>query len=149
MAIVRARWCNMRASSAHDIPELDRKGLREFGLLTGGIVAVLFGLGFPFLLDHPLPVWPWAVFAILAAWALVAPLSMRPLYRGWMRFGLLLNRITTPLVLGILFFIVFTPIALAMRLLGRDTMMRKFEPDAKSYRVSSHKHSKQTMERPF
>lgn len=137
------------ASSIHEIPELDRKGLREFGLMTGGIIAVLFGLGFPFLLDHPWPTWPWVIFAVLAVWGLAAPLSMRPLYRAWMRFGLLLSRVTTPLVLGILFFVVFTPIALAMRIFGRDTMTRKFEPDAKSYRVSSQKHSKQTMERPF
>lgn len=136
-------------SSIHEIPELDRKGLREFGLMTGGIVAVLFGLGFPFLLDHPLPIWPWVIFSVLAVWGLVAPLSMRPLYRAWMRFGLLLSRVTTPLVLGILFFVVITPTALAMRIFGRDTMARKFEPDAKSYRVSSQKHSKHTMERPF
>jgi len=137
------------AAQIHDIPELDRKGLREFGLTTGGIVAVLFGLGFPFLLGHPLPVWPWVIFAVLGAWGLVAPLSLRPVYRGWMRFGLLLSKITTPVVLGILFFVVFTPIALTMRVFGRDTMARKFASDAKSYRVPSKEHTKDTMERPF
>ena len=37
------------ASGMHAIPELDRKGYREFGLVTGAIVAGLFGLLFPFL----------------------------------------------------------------------------------------------------
>jgi hypothetical protein len=35
----------------HKIPELDRKGLREFGLMTGAVVVVIFGLFFPWLLE--------------------------------------------------------------------------------------------------
>ncbi len=69
------------SSATHGIPELDRKGLREFGLVTGTIVAVLFGLFFPWLLERAFPLWPWVVFGVLGAWALVAPLSLRPLYR--------------------------------------------------------------------
>lgn len=45
-------------NAAHEIPELDRKGLRQFGLVTGGIVAGLFGLLFPWLLERALPLWP-------------------------------------------------------------------------------------------
>jgi hypothetical protein len=78
-------------SAKHGIPELDRKGLREFGLITGAIVAVLFGLFFPWLLERSFPLWPWAIFAVLGAWALVAPLSLRLVYRAWMRFGRILR----------------------------------------------------------
>ena len=39
----------------HTIPELDKKGLREFGLVTGGIVAGLFGLFFPWIFDRAFP----------------------------------------------------------------------------------------------
>ena len=42
-------------SSEHKIPVLDRKGLREFGLVTGGIIAGLFGLFFPWLIERPFP----------------------------------------------------------------------------------------------
>jgi len=136
-------------STSHTIPELDRKGLREFGLVTGGIVAGLFGLFFPWLLEAQIPLWPWAVAGVLAVWALVAPASLRPLYRLWMRLGLLLSRITTPLILGIVFYIVILPVALVMKVVGRDAMARKFDDKAKTYRVPSRKASPQNMERPF
>ena len=41
------------------IPELDRRGLRSFGLTTGLMVAALFGLALPWLLEHQVPIWPW------------------------------------------------------------------------------------------
>ncbi len=51
-----------------EIPELDRQGLRQFALSTGAIVAVLFGLFFPWLLDVNFPIWPWVVAGVLAGW---------------------------------------------------------------------------------
>lgn len=138
----------MRAAT-HPIPELDRKGLREFGLVTGGIVAGLFGLFFPWLLEAGIPTWPWVVGGGLGIWALVAPDSLRPVYRLWMRLGLALSRITTPLILGIVFFCVIFPVALVMKVVGRDAMVRKFDDSARSYRVASRKPPKENMERPF
>jgi len=132
-----------------DIPELDRRGLRQFALSTGGILAVLFGLFFPWLLNAGFPTWPWIVAGVLAGWGLAAPSSLRPVYIGWMRFGLLLNRIVTPVVLGILFFFLITPISALMRLLRRDALARSLDENAKSYRVPSTKRPKTHMERPF
>ena len=137
------------AAGHGEIPELDRHGLRQFALSTGAIVAVLFGLFFPWLLDVNYPIWPWILAGVLAAWGLAAPASLRPVYRGWMRFGLLLNRIMTPLILGILFFLIITPTSALMRLLGRDIMGRSFDEKAESYRVPSIKRPKSHIERPF
>ncbi len=137
-------------ATAHaEIPELDRRGLRQFALSTGAIVAVLFGLFFPWLLEVNFPIWPWIVAGVLAGWGLVAPASLRPVYRGWMRFGLLLNRIVTPVILGVLFFLIITPMSVLMRMLRRDAMARSFDEEAKSYRVPSAKRPKSHMERPF
>ena len=133
----------------HEIPELDRKGLREFGFTTGAIVAVLFGLGFPWLLDTAIPVWPWGLGGVLAVWGLVAPASLRPIYRGWMRLGLLLGRITTPIVLGVVFYVVFAPVGLVIRALGRDPMARRLDRSAESYRIDSRRGARQDVERPF
>lgn len=133
----------------HPIPELDRKGLRDFGLVTGAIVAVLFGLFFPWLLERAWPRWPWIVFAVLGGVGLVAPLALRPVYHYWMRLGLLLNKITTPLILGIVFFIVISPIALLRRLGKNDAMARRFDAQAPSYRVPSEAKPTKHLERPF
>ena len=133
----------------HEIPALDKKGLREFGLVTGAIVAVLFGLFFPWLLGAKFPLWPWILSGMLALWALLAPLSLNPVYYWWMRFGLVLGWLSSRIVLSILFYLVFTPMGVFMRLRGHDPMQRGFDAAAESYRVSSHARTKQHMEKPF
>jgi hypothetical protein len=133
----------------HSIPELDARGLRQFALSTGGIVAVLFGLILPWLFDAGLPSWPWVLAAILAAWGIAAPKSLGPVYRGWMRFGLAISRVTTPLILTLVFFLVFTPAGLIMRLTGHDPMQRRLSPDAASYREPSQAAAPESIERPY
>ena len=49
-----------------------------------------------------------------------------PLNKLWMRFGLLLGMIVSPIVLGVIFFGMFTPIAVLMRMSGRDELRLKF-----------------------
>jgi hypothetical protein len=50
-----------------------------------------------------------------------------------MAFGELLGQLVSPVVLGIIFFAVLTPTAIAMRLFGRDAMCRRWDRDAPSY----------------
>ena len=52
--------------------------------------------------------------------------ALLPLNKLWMRFGILLGMIVSPIVLGIIFFVLFTPIAFFMRLSGRDELRLKF-----------------------
>lgn len=131
------------------IPELDASGLRRFGLTTGLLLAALFGLLVPWVFGREWPLWPWLLGAALGGWALLAPGTLRPVYRAWMWFGLLLSRITNPIILGIVYFVVFTPIALVMRLFGRDILARKLRLPLPSYRCPSRKRPRTHMERPF
>ena len=131
------------------IPDLDRWGLRNFGLSTGAIFAVLFGLLFPWVFDRSFPLWPWILFAILAVWAFAAPSTLNPVYRGWMRLGLLISRITTPMVLGIVFYLLIMPFGLVRRTFGSDPMARDFDPETPSYRVASESRSKENLENPY
>jgi len=85
----------------------------------------------------------------LAIWALLAPGTLLPVYRGWMKFGLLLSRITTPLILGVVFFLVIAPMGLVMRLAGHDPMARRFDGAAASYRLASQQRPSRHMEKPF
>ena len=134
-----------------NIPELDNQGLRKFAITTGAIVAVLFGLFFPWILSvAKYPLWPWIFFAVFSLWGLIAPATLRPVYRLWMRFGLLLSKITTPIIMGIVFFLVLGPTALFMRaILRRDPLTRSFEKDASTYRVQSTKPDPENLRRPF
>jgi len=137
------------AKHENTIPELDSKGLRNFGLTTGAIIAVLFGVIFPWLFSRGIPRWPLIVFAVLAVWALIAPKTLRVVYRGWMRLGLLISRITTPLILGIVFFVMFAPIGLLRRMFGWDSMARTLNPDEKSYRIASKARPSNNLENPY
>lgn len=56
--------------------------------------------------------------------------ALLPLNKLWMRFGLLLGMIVSPIVLGVIFFGLFTPIAMLMRLSGRDELRLKFSQKA-------------------
>lgn len=132
----------------HEIPTLDAQGLRQFGLTTGAIIAGLFGLFFPYVLDRAWPVWPWIAFAVLAIWALAAPGTLGPIYKGWMRVGLLLGKVTTPIVLTLVFAIAIFPVAMILRLLRKDPMQRKLG-EGETYRVESRQPSIKNLEKPY
>ena len=66
-----------------------------------------------------------ALGGVLFLAGLLLPGKLGPVYRVWMGFALLLSKVTTPIFMGITFFLVIGPIALIMRLLGRNPMVRK------------------------
>jgi hypothetical protein len=132
-----------------DIPQQDAAGLRRFGLLLAAVFAGLFGLLFPWVFGVAFPLWPWVISGVLAAWALLHPPSLDPVYRGWMRLGLVLGWFSSRIVLGTLFYLVFTPISWVLRLRGVDPLHRKADPQAKSYRRPSRERDINHMEKPF
>ena len=58
---------------------------------------------------------------------------LAPLNRAWLYVGLLLQRVVSPVVLGILFFLTVTPIGLLMRLTGKNPLRLGFDREAQSY----------------
>jgi hypothetical protein len=129
--------------------ELNNKGLREFGFVTGSIVAILFGLFVPWLFNKEYPLWPWYIFAILALVAVVLPAALKPVYNVWMRFGMVMGWINTRLILGVVFYIMFTPVAMILKILGKDPMHRKLDDNMQSYRIISRTATRENMEKPF
>ena len=136
-------------SKEHEIPYLDRRGLRSFALVTGTVFAILFGMLLPWVFEYSWPLWPWLIFAVLGILGLVLPATLRPVYGAWMRFGLLASKVTTPLILGLVFYLVFSPMALIRRIFGRDAMSRRFDSDSSSYRIPSDQRPAEDLEKPF
>jgi hypothetical protein len=107
---------------------------RTFGLVMAAALAVVS------LLNgwHLGRLWPWtsvaAVLFLLAAW--LAPSSLRPLNRLWMKLGLILHKIVNPIVMGLLFYGTILPTGLIMRLRGRDLLRLKRDPAADSYWIT-------------
>ena len=128
---------------------LNKKLLRQFGLLLSSGLALIFGLLLPWLTGSYWPTWPWVVSFFFAAVSLIFPASLKPLYCVWMRVGDILSWFNTRLILGFIYFLVFTPISLFFRLSGRDAMQRRPDSSLKSYRVKSRKLDIHRMRDPF
>lgn len=71
-----------------------------------------------------------AVGATLGVAGVVVPGFLTPVYRGWMGLAHLISRVTTPIFLGIVYFVVITPIGLLMRVFGRNPMRRVLSADS-------------------
>jgi hypothetical protein len=57
----------------------------------------------------------------------IVPGKLGPIYRGWMAMALAISKVTTPIFMGIVYFLVLTPTGLVMRLLGRQPMRHDLE----------------------
>ena len=104
---------------------------RSFGLTFAAVFAVLTA----WLVYTKSSFWliSLAVAAAFALLSLFADRLLHPLNVAWMWFGGVLNRIVSPVVLGVIFFLVFTPVALVFKVRGRDSMSRKFDPSLPTY----------------
>jgi len=83
-----------------------------------------------------LPLAWFAVALLFLVPALVYPAALQPLNRAWTAFGMLLARITTPVILAVLFYGCFAPIGFLARLFGRDVLSLKRDPAAASYWIA-------------
>ncbi|MBT5415894.1 MAG: hypothetical protein HOH66_03470 [Rhodospirillaceae bacterium] len=114
--------------------EEEVKGSSDRGF--GIVFAVVFALVALWPLtgeNGAVRLWSAAVAIAFLAIAFLRPGLLAPLNRLWTRFGLLLHRIVNPIVMGFLFYLTVTPMALIMRALGKDLLRLKRDPEAKSY----------------
>ncbi len=105
---------------------------RSFGLVFA-VVFTIVGLWPAVFGDGGLNWWAVAVAGLFLALALLRPALLAPLNRAWTRFGLVLHRIVNPVIMGLIFYLVITPVALAMRLAGRDALRLRKSAAAESY----------------
>ncbi|MGH8556841.1 MAG: SxtJ family membrane protein [Methylococcales bacterium] len=134
------------------VPEIDTRGLREFGFSTAIMIALLFGIFFPVIVfEQAFPELPLAfqVSIALATIALILPIILKPVYSVWMFIGFILGWINTRIVLGLVFYILFTPVALCLKLFRVDPMRRKIDNEKASYKKPSTLSPKQQMEKPY
>jgi hypothetical protein len=110
---------------------------RKFGLvsvivfLVIGVWPALFGSGTPHI-------WAFATALAFLTFTVVASDFLEPLNKIWMRVAELLLAVINPLILGIIFFGVITPVAILMRLCGKDILNLKRSPNLQSYWIDRH-----------
>ncbi|MDD2688665.1 MAG: SxtJ family membrane protein [Candidatus Omnitrophica bacterium] len=110
---------------------LSKNNLRKFGIIMGAafLVIALF-----ILLKNKNNILPVAcVSGGFFISALFIPAMLKPVYIFWMKLDFILSWVNTRLILSILFYAVFTPMGLGMRLFGIDLLDRKIEKRRGSY----------------
>lgn len=101
----------------------------------GMVFAVVFLLiaTLPWVFGGPFHLWAVIVSAVFAAVAYIAPTLLGPLNWFWTRLGLVLHKIVSPLVLGVMFFLVISPMGLVMRLFGKDPLRLRLDKTTLTY----------------
>ena len=103
---------------------------RSFGIVFF-IVFLLIAL-YPLSYSGEIRVWSVSISLIFLVLGLLNSKILTPLNKLWFKFGIFLSKIISPLIMGIIFFLVVTPIGLIMRIFGKDVLNLKYNKN-KSY----------------
>lgn len=99
---------------------------RNFGFLFAGMFASIWAYGVYKEGAWGYEVYSWLIASIVSMMlAVAAPGLLSPLNKAWMKLGDLMGKVVSPLVLGIIFFMLMTPVALVTRLFGRNELRLK------------------------
>ena len=118
---------------------------RSFGIVFF-IVFLLIAL-YPLTYSQDIRVWSTIISIIFLVLGLLNSKILTPLNKLWFKFGIFLGKIISPIIMGIIFFLVVTPIGLLMRLLGKDLINLKYNNN-KSYWIEK-KGPKSKMKNQF
>jgi hypothetical protein len=112
--------------------EATPREVRSFGVVVGiagaALLVVAWRRGFPITRSTIA-----GAFLAIGLFAIALPTLARPLHRAWMGLGHALGRITTPIVLTVVFFAVLVPARFFLLLFGRDPLQRRRVANAPSY----------------
>ena len=103
---------------------------KSFGIVFF-IVFLLVAI-YPLINNSEIRIWSLITAVIFLILGLTNSKVLTPLNKLWFKFGLLLGKIVSPLIMGIIFFLVVTPTAFIMRIIGKDLLNLKFN-DKKTY----------------
>ncbi len=125
-------------------PNEGRKFAFPVGLAFGVLGGILYWRGF-------MPgVWAtWTLSALLLVAGLLIPAYLGPVYRAWMGLALAISKVTTPIFMGIVYFLVLTPVSLIMRVVRYDPLRRPDDPKSFWFERSEQEGRKSDLRRQF
>lgn len=125
----------MTSFESHEREEtIEGSSDRTFGLVFAAFFSIVACQ--PLFSGGALRIWALVLGAVSLSLALLRPSALTKLNLLWMRFGLFLGKIVSPVALGVLFLAVITPVGWGLRLMGKDPLRLKFDPAADSYWIT-------------
>ena len=119
---------------------------RSFGLVFF-IVFLIVAL-WPLKYEEDIRLWSLALSIIFFILGILNSKLLTPLNKQWFKFGIFLGAIVSPVVMGIVYFLVVTPIGLFMRLLGKDLLKTNKVKSTSTYWIKRDK-QQSTMKKQF
>ena len=103
---------------------------KSFGIVF--FVVFLIIAIYPLTNNEEIRIWSIIFSLIFLVLGLTNSKILSPLNKLWFKFGIFLGKLISPIIMGIIFFLVVTPIGLVMRLLGKDLLNLRYNKN-KSY----------------
>ena len=104
---------------------------RNFGLVF--FIVFLIASIWPLTYDEPVRIWSAIISSIFLILGLMNSKLLTPLNKLWFKFGMILGAIVSPVVMGVVFFLVVTPIGLIMKIMGKDLLNKKYDKKKRTY----------------
>ena len=104
---------------------------RNFGLVFF-IIFLIVSL-WPLTYEGPIRIWTVIISLVFLILGLMNSKLLTPLNKLWFKFGTILGVIVVPVVMGVVFFLVVTPIGLVMKIMGRDLLNKKYDKKKRTY----------------
>ena len=120
---------------SHENYERDEENRRSSEKSFGFVFFIVFFLiaFYPIIYGGELRHWALIFSGVFLLSGLFFPKVLRPLNILWLRFGLILHKVISPIIMGLLFFVTVTPTGLIMRTLGKDILNLKIQKSAQTY----------------
>ena len=109
---------------------------KSFGIVF--FLVFLLIAFFPLIEGETIRVWSLAISIIFLILGLINSKLLTPLNLVWIKFGDTLGRVVAPIIMGIIYFVIITPIGLFMRVIGKDLLNTKFS-NSRSYWIKREK----------
>ena len=119
---------------------------RNFGLVF--FIVFLIVSIWPLTYDEPVRIWSSIISSVFLILGLMNSKLLTPLNKLWFKFGMILGAIVSPVVLGVVFFLVVTPIGLIMKIMGKDLLNKKYDKKKETYWIKRDK-PRSTMKQQF
>ena len=119
---------------------------RSFGIIFFFVFLVV--AFWPLINEEQVRIWSLVVSIIFLILGLMNSKMLYPLNKLWFKFGILLGNVISPIVMGIVFFLVVTPIGFIMKILGKDLLRKKIDKSKNSYWINRDKRTG-TMKQQF
>ena len=110
---------------------------RNFGIVFF-IVFLVVSL-WPLTYGEPIRIWSAIISLVFLILGLMNSKLLTPLNQLWFKFGIILGAIIAPIVMGVVFFLVITPIGFIMRIMGKDLLKKRYDKKKETYWIKRDK----------